>query len=95
MLSPVTNPYLLNSQIYQIFRRYDKDFDGHLNFLEFSEFLLPSSDKLAANELQRRESATLSSDGRFLIVKLLKSFISANGSHEYIRLRLRRSLHSQ
>jgi Ca2+-binding EF-hand superfamily protein len=44
LLEPCTNPYLLNAQTYSIFRRYDKDCDGFLNFEEFSDFLLPAAD---------------------------------------------------
>ncbi len=51
LLSPCTNPYLLNSQTYQIFRRFDRDQDGFLNFNEFAEFLLPNLDQRVAGDI--------------------------------------------
>ena len=94
MLTPCTSPYLLNSQTYQIFRRYDRDCDGYLSFNEFSDFLLPTADLRVAGNIQIRRDAKVSPDALELIKRLIKSHITINGSQEFLRARLRRQLES-
>lgn len=95
LLAPSISPYHLNSQTYQIFRRYDRDCDGYLSFSEFSDFLMPTSDGRIANAIQVRRDARLSADAIDLIKRVLQAHISANGSHEFLRSQFRKSLERQ
>lgn len=95
LLSPCKNPYLLNAQTYQIFRRFDKDSDGYLNFEEFSAFLLPCADEKLSNKITSRNDVNFSEDSFELLIRLIKTMISMNGSHEFLRNRLRKALEKQ
>jgi Ca2+-binding EF-hand superfamily protein len=92
LLSPCKNPYLLNSQTYQIFRRFDRDNDGYLNYEEFAAFILPGADEKLSHKIASRNDYSLSEDSFELLVRLIKTMISMNGSHEFLRNRLRKSL---
>lgn len=95
LLAPCSNPYLLNSQTYQIFKRFDKDCDGYLNFNEFSDFILPIIDDRAADDIANRCDQRVSQDAVELLKRLIKTQITINGSHEFLRGRLRKSLEKQ
>jgi len=95
LLAPCSNPYLLNSQTYQIFKRFDKDCDGYLNLNEFSDFILPIIDERAADDIANRSDQRVSQDAVELLKRLIKTQITVNGSHEFLRGRLRKSLEKQ
>jgi Ca2+-binding EF-hand superfamily protein len=95
LLSPCKNPYILNGQIYQIFRRYDRDSDGYLSYNEFSDLLLPFGDQRAANEIAKRRDVRIGAEAVELVKSLIKTQIKTNGSHEYLRARLRKALERQ
>ena len=95
LLSPCKNTYLLNSQTYQIFRRFDKDNDGYLNHEEFAAFILPGADEKVSNKIASRNDISFSEDSYELLVRMIKTMISMNGSHEFLRTRLRKALEKQ
>jgi Ca2+-binding EF-hand superfamily protein len=83
---------LLNAQTYQIFRRFDVDSDGYLNFEEFASFILPGADEKLSHKIASRNDYSLSEDSYELLVRMIKTMISMNGSHEFLRNRLRKAL---
>ncbi len=82
---------------YLIFRRYDKDNDGKLNFSEFTDMFLPSSREHSQQLTTRAASyttarhVTFNSQTHDQLVRTLKSHYNVEQAHEYLRLRLQKA----
>jgi Ca2+-binding EF-hand superfamily protein len=59
--------------VYLIFRRYDRDNDGKLNFNEFSKLLVPHEN---TDIVAQRNDIRLSSDSVDLLRRVLKAHLS-------------------
>jgi len=57
--------------------------------------MLPISDEKLSNKIASRNDLSFSEDSYELLVKLIKTMISMNGSHEFLRNRLRKALEKQ
>jgi hypothetical protein len=56
---------------------------------------LPAADEKLSNKIASRNDLSLSEDSYELLVRMIKTMISMNGSHEFLRTRLRKALEKQ
>jgi hypothetical protein len=56
---------------------------------------LPGADEKLSNKIASRNDLSLSEDSYELLVRMIKTMISMNGSHEFLRTRLRKALEKQ
>jgi hypothetical protein len=56
---------------------------------------LPAADEKLSNKIASRNDLSLSEDSYELLVRMIKTMISMNGSHEFLRNRLRKALEKQ
>ena len=82
----------LLDDVYLIFARYDKDGDGKLNINEFSRLLVP---KELTDLVASRNDIRLSSDAVDLLRRVMKAHLTIEQSHEYIRIRLQKTLEKE
>ncbi|CDW85220.1 ef hand family protein [Stylonychia lemnae] len=84
----------LQKDILLIFRRYDQDNDGRLNFQEFCKMLVPL-DVMQSIQVTKRQDLRLSHDGLETLRKLTKAHLNIEQSHEYLRDRVQKLLQSE
>ena len=56
---------------------------------------MPGADEKLSNKIALRNDLSLSEDSYELLVRMIKTMISMNGSHEFLRTRLRKALEKQ
>ena len=56
---------------------------------------MPAADEKLSNKIASRNDLSLSEDSYELLVRMIKTMISMNGSHEFLRNRLRKALEKQ
>lgn len=56
---------------------------------------MPAADEKLSNKIASRNDLSLSEDSYELLVRMIKTMISMNGSHEFLRTRLRKALEKQ
>ena len=56
---------------------------------------MPGADEKLSNKIASRNDLSLSEDSYELLVRMIKTMISMNGSHEFLRARLRKALEKQ
>lgn len=56
---------------------------------------MPGADEKLSNKIASRNDLSLSEDSYELLVRMIKTMISMNGSHEFLRTRLRKALEKQ
>ena len=88
MFSLIGNQYYDRAQSELLFRRYDQDSDQKIDFREFCRIIVPVDLNAAKRLVARKPEVEISHQTQDLVRQLLKTILSNEAAHEYLRQRL-------